>query len=555
MSYTEEINNSCAEYLPINKGLYQLLSENCVGNGECPALSYFGKVYTFSQLMKNIDRAAAALTAMGIKKGDTVIVSLPSVPEAVELFYAVNKIGAIFCGMDCRSTADEIKEIIAQVKPKACFVSDFHLKQFREIEDIPIICITFMKTISAISAFASVFVGIFTGRSLLIAQKSNFLSYGKFLSKGKEKTVPAAVVKGEDIAAYFYTSGTTYGRKCVVLTNENMNASVMQYARTQPGIDETDRFCTIMPLFTCYGITLGTHLPLILGKQVRMIPLFTGKRMKNLLISERPGYITTVPAHWEHFMKDDFEGVDLSFFKGAIVGGDKLSSTGEEKINEILKKCKSPAKVMRGYGLTEAATAVTAQLPGTPVGSVGKTLCWEKIGIFEPDTDIALPNGTSGEICVCGPNICCGYLDDEEATNKLLKKHSDGNVWMHSGDIGYLDENDFLFFCERKKRIFVRFDGTKISPYGIEQQLYKCPVVSRALVYPVPDKHHDHGQSPAAMIVLKDEYEKSEAKEILNSFISAKISYHLRPTELSFVDFLPVTRNGKFDYFRPVHSN
>lgn len=537
-------------YTPIGESVYSFLVKKSHNRAHMPALSYFGNRITFGRLMENIDRTAAALNKLGISKGDTVIVSLPSVPQAVELFYAINKIGAVFCGMDCRSSRDEIMESISQVKPKACFVSDFHLKAFKGIGDIPIICVSFMKTINLISSFASVFVGIFTGRSMIIASGKNFMSYGRFIAMGKNTSVKKVDVDPQEVCAYFYTSGTTYGRKCAVLTNENINASVLQYALSQEGVEETDRFCTIMPLFTCYGITLGTHLPLILGKQVRMIPLFTGKNMKRLLLSEKPGYISTVPSHWDYFIKDDFANVDLSFFKGAIVGGDKLSISGEEKINSILRSCNSPGKVMRGYGLTEAATAVTASPSDTPAGSVGVSMCWSEIGIFKPHTEERVSRGEKGEICVCGPNVFKGYLNDEAATGELLKCHSDGRVWLHTGDIGYFDDNNFLYFCERIKRIFVRFDGTKISPYFIEQQLHRCPVVEHCLVYGEEDPNHAYGKCPAVLVVFKEAWSSEDAEGIFKQYIRDNLAYHLRPVKISVVNSLPVTKSGKLDYFR-----
>lgn len=542
---------SVPAYKPINESAYSLLYKKCSTELESSALSYFKKEISFGELFKKIDKTAAALSKLGIGEGDVVIVSLPSIPEAVALFYAINKIGAIFCGMDCRIKAGEIAEIIDHVKPKACFVADFHIGEFKNIDSVPIICVSFIKTISLFAGFCSFFAGIFTGRYAVVSKKKNLMSYQKFLSDGKNYPVPAMCMPKNDISAYFYTSGTTYGRKCVVLTNENINSAVMQYALSQPGIDETDRFCTIMPLFTCYGITLGTHLPLILKKQVRMIPLFNGKNMKSLLLKEKPGYITTVPSHWEYFVKDDFKGIDLSFFKGAIVGGDKLSTSHENRINDILKKCGSSGKVMRGYGLTEAATAVTAQLEDTPKGSVGTNMCWSTIGIFNIETDTPLPDGEKGEICVCGPNICKGYLEDEEATSKLLKRHSDGKIWMHSGDIGYFDSDHHLYFCERVKRIFVRFDGTKVSPYAIEQQLCKCPVVSQCMVYSMPDTEHEHGRCPGVLVVLDKE---DNAYNTFKEYISNKIAYHLRPVKISEVDSIPTTGNGKFDYFIYEHS-
>lgn len=452
--------------------------------------------------------------------------------------------------MDCRITSDEIKEIFAQVKPKLCFVSDFQLKEFETIDDTRVVCVSFAKTLHFLSAFASFFADLFKGRIRMVGKKSNFITYPQFISKGHKRTdMVFESVRGDDICAYFYTSGTTKGKKCVVLTNENINSAVAQYANSQKELADARRFCNIMPLFTCYGISLGTHLPLTVGLEIRMIPLFFGSRMKQLLLREQPGYIITVPAHWEHFVNDRFDDEDFSFLKGLIVGGDKLDEESENRINEILKTHNSTAKVMRGYGLTEASTAVTTQPPNTPRGSVGCAMCWSDIGIFDSETGKRLLPLEKGEICVTGPNLCQGYYEDEEATQALLRTHEDGLLWLHSGDIGYLDEDGFLFFCERIKRIYVRFDGTKISPYAIEQVLQKCPVISRCLVVAIDDPKHFHGKCAKALIVLKSETDGETGKESVKKFIHDNLPSFMRPAQVEFVDRLPTTKNGKLDYF------
>ena len=221
----------------------------------------------------------------------------------------------------------------------------------------------------------------------------------------------------------------------------------------------------------------------------------------------------------------------------------------EDKLNEIFNMCKSKAKVMRGYGLTEASTAVTMQPYHTPKGSVGTNMCWSEIRIFEPDTFDELPAGEQGEICVSGPNICQGYLNDKKSTEALLKTHPDGKLWLHTGDIGYLDQEGFLYFRERIKRMYVRFDGTKISPFAIETLLLKCPIVSRALVVAVDDKKHFHGKCAKAYIVLKKGIDAEDAMPILRKFGNSTISQYMRPEEYVIVEQLPTTRNGKLDYF------
>ena len=545
-----ETGNSIPDYKPIGMGVYDFLRSNCEHYAERPALNYYDKSISYAVLLSKIDETARALIEMGVKKGDVVIVSLPAIPEAVYLFYAINKIGAIFCGMDCRITESEIRDIIDHVKPKVCFVSDFHLKEFANIDSTQIVCVSFFNAVSFLASLATFFADLLLGRKSLIAKKENMITYPKFIAKAKNmQGLPDVGVKASDICAYFYTSGTTHGRKCVVLNNENINSAVMQYSFSQPDFKGKGRFCSIMPLFTCYGISLGTHLPLILGMQIRLVPLFFGKNMKGLLVKEQPSYIITVPAHWDHFITDNFKNTDLSFLKGAIIGGDKLDANSEDTLNEIFKNCNSKAKVMRGYGLTEASTAVTMQPYNTPKGSVGTNMCWSEIKIFEPDTFNPLPAGEHGEICVSGPNICQGYLKDKKATDALLKVHPDGKLWLHSGDIGYLDENGFLYFCERIKRIYVRFDGTKISPYAIECLLQKCPIVSRALVVAVDDKKHFHGKCAKAYIVLKKGIDAEDAMPILKKYGHSAISDYMRPEEYVFVDRLPTTKNGKLDYF------
>ena len=532
------------------KGVYDHFLKNALDYKDRSAISYYGRSISYGELLSKIDETAAALTAMGIGKGDVVIVSLPSIPEAVHLFYAINKINAIFCGMDCRINSDEIKEVLAHVKPKLCIISDFQLQEFEDIDDVPVVCVSFSKTLYFLSKLASFIADLFKGRLWLIGKKKNIMNYSQFLALGQNKeSISYAPVRGDDICAYFYTSGTTKGKKCVVLTNHNINTAVIQYATAQKSLAETQRFCNIMPLFTCYGITLGTHLPLTTGKQIRMIPLFFGKKMKKLLLKEKPGYIITVPAHWEHFMQDSFKGADFSFLKGLIIGGDKLDEESEHRINTILKEHNSSAKVMRGYGLTEASTVVTCQPPNTPKGSVGRALAWSEIGIFDPETGAPLAPMEKGEICVKGPNICQGYYKDEEATNSLLRTHEDGSLWLHSGDIGYLNEDGFLFFCERMKRIYVRFDGTKISPFAIEQMLYKSPDISRCLIVAVDDPKHVHGKCAKALIVLKANENEEKVKEKVKSFIRSNIPSFMRPAQVEFVKRLPTTVNGKLDYF------
>ncbi len=548
-SKTSNRFNNLGRFEETNCSVYDYFVKNNRYHFMDDALVYFGKTLKYSDIFNKIDIFAKLLRCAGVKKGDKVIVSLPSIPEAVYLFYAVNKIGAIYCGMDCRCKSGEVEDIIKSVCPKICFVSDFHIKEFRNCVNIPIVYIRATETIGGITRFFGAFAHFFTGRYFVTSKINNMFHFQSFYSSVSEpKSVSEVKTYGEDICACFYTSGTTYGRKCVVLTNHNINSAIYQHANADINFKRGEVLTNIMPFFTCYGVTLGTHLPLCLGIKVNLVPLFFGKNMKKLLLKSKSNYIITVPAHWEHFVNDSFENCNLKFFKAAIVGGDSISAEFYNKINSIFKKCYSDCRFMNGYGLTETTSSAVSPTIDTPQGSIGKELSHTLVRIFDADTSEPCKIGEKGEICISGPSVCQGYLNDKEATDRLLKIHQDGRVWLHSGDLGYVDENGFVYFCERIKRMFVNFDGTKISPYSIEKVILKCDEVKACLIQAVKDKHHSHGKCAKAIIVLNNS-RSVEAQNACKKFIVDNLPEHMRPVEIMFVDSLPITKNGKVDYF------
>ncbi|MBQ4105278.1 MAG: acyl--CoA ligase [Clostridia bacterium] len=547
MSEKNEIKN--IGDMPWDVSVFEYFRSKAEKFSDYNALSYYNINITYAQLMKKIDIVYNALLSMGIGKGDVVVVSLPAIPEAVYLFYAVNRLGGIYCGMDCRSTECEIKETLERVQPKVCFVADFHLPEFKNIMDIPIVCIRSTNSIGGFTVFTSCIADVFTGRSNIKRKNSKILAFSQFLAMETcEKKEKAENITGDDVCAYFYTSGTTYGRKCAVLTNRNINMAVWQHSQSEVDYEVGDIMCNIMPLFTCYGTTLGVHLPLIMGISVRLIPLFSARKMKSTLLKYSPNYIITVPSHWEFFETESFDNCDLSFLKCVIVGGDRVDAEYEDRVNSIFEKCNSKAFLMIGYGLTETASTATWHPKHTPKGSVGIPTLLTKICIVDTETNEVVPCGEKGEICIAGPTVFKGYLNDISSTESMLKIHRDGKLWLHSGDIGYVDSEGYIYFCERIKRMFVRYDGTKVSPYAIEQMILGCSAVKSCLVLAVDDTEHSHGKCPVAVVVPKGS-NHPKIKQEINTYIRRNLPEHLKPKEVVCVEKLPKTKNGKLDYF------
>lgn len=541
----EQNNNVC-----VDRAVYSFLKSKCESFKDMNAISFYNTDISYSQLFVEIEKMAVVLKNFGIKKGDVIVVSLPAIPEAVYLFYAANKLGAVYCGMDCRNTEEENQRTIDHVNPKICFVSDFHLFTFKNIDSPTVVYVNPAHSVGGFVEKSGLLADFFKGRLFLKARKNNVYRYKEFLNKyGTGEFVEDEKVSGDDECAYFYTSGTTHGKKCVIITNKNMNSAMHQHEALPERAQKGDRILSIMPLFTCYGIIHGTHFPLCIGLEVRLTPLFNGAKMKEILLKEHPNSIITVPGHWDTFLNENFENCDLSFLKTVIVAGDKMFPENINKINSIFKEHGSTAFLMNGYGMTETCSTGVVKLRGMPIECAGKVCCDTRMKVIDSETLKEVPFGEQGEICIHGPSVCKGYLKDEKATKELLKVHDDGLVWLHTGDIGYMDENDSVYFCERKKRMYVRNDGTKVSPYAIEQILIKCPIVETCLVAVQKDEKHEHGMYSVAVVVLKKDTNQNSAQDILEKYAAENIAEYMRPERIKIVEELPKTKLNKVDYF------
>lgn len=537
------------EYTPENLSVYEYLKRETASYTDQPAIKFYGKVFTYSQMLDEIEKIAKALKAQGIKKDDIVASSLPGCPEGVFLIYAINKIGAVYCAFDCRSKKREIEEMLKTFEPKICFVPSFQIKEFENVNNHTVVYINITHSLNSLINFGMFTANLFKGRTHLFFKHKNFISYDSFTKTPQNTAEAVAEKNSENLFGYFYTSGTTYGRKSIILTNENVNAAAYQHRIENTRAKEGDSLLNIMPLFTCYSITLAVHNPLSAGVYVNIIPLVKPKAFKKIILREKPNFVTTVPAHWEEFAKDDFTNCDLSFLKAAAVGGDVMDSTIKKRVNEIFAKSGCPYPLVIGYGLSETTSTATSGMLATSQESVGKPLINTMVKTYDSESDSFLPPFEKGEICIHGPTVCKGYYNDKKMTDSLLKVHKDGKVWLHSGDYGYVDDKGEVYFCQRIKRMYVRFDGTKISPYDIEKALSLCSAIERCMVVTIQDKNHSHGKCAKALIVLNKNTDKASAQNMVKKFIDKEIDEHMRPDELVFVESLPYTKFGKLDYF------
>ena len=306
-----------------------------------------------------------------------------------------------------------------------------------------------------------------------------------------------------------------------------------------------------MPPFIAYGVGNGLHLPLIVGMEVILIPSFNPNEFADLLNKYHPNHMVGVPSHYGNIIRNKkMRNQDLSYIIAPTVGGDSMDISLEIETNDFLRKhnCKYPA--CKGYCMSEVAAGVSicSSHACNKIGSVGIPLTHTTMAIFDTATGKELSYNQEGEICMTGPNTMVGYYNNEAETNNVIKKHDDGLLWVHSGDIGYIDEDGFVFIRDRIKRVIIRHDGFKVFPSLIEKTVDTNDSVVSNCAVGIADTSHSQGKMPIVFVVLKDGCNADEVKKELFELCQKELPEYVQPVDFAFIDKLPLTPIGKVNY-------
>jgi long-chain acyl-CoA synthetase len=304
----------------------------------------------------------------------------------------------------------------------------------------------------------------------------------------------------------------------------------------------------IMPVFHGFGLGVCIHTAYVAGGRTILVPQFSIKSYTNLLKKRKPHYIAGVPTLFEALLRlPDIEKIDLTALEGVFSGGDSLTIELKRKVDALLKKCGSVEQVREGYGLTECVTASCL----TPrkfhkEGSIGIPYPNTYYKIVLQGTLEEAPYGEEGEIVITGPTIMKGYDGNNEETAQALKTHPDGHVWLHTGDLGTMDEDGFIYFRQRIKRMIIS-SGYSIYPSQLENAIEAHEKVLISCVIGIPDEYKT--KRLKAFIVLRDEEEPTEKiKESILEHCKRNIAKYAIPKEIEFRKTLPRTLVGKVAY-------
>lgn len=516
------------------------------------AYDFMGKKTTYKQAVEDIKACAKALKAMGIKEDERVTICMPNSPQAISMFYAINMIGAISNMIHPLSSEGEIKFYLEDSKSAAVITLDQFYGKFMEVAKMTKVNNLIITSIKdALSPVMKVGYALTEGRKIpKIPADTKAVMWKDFLENGRKISEEECRVKREytDASSILYSGGTTGTTKGILLSNRNFNALGKQIVATNPTFAPGDKMLAIMPIFHGFGLGVSIHSMLVNGGRCILVPRFTPKTYAELLKKHKPNFIAGVPTLYEALLRvEGADKLDLSSLKGVYSGGDSLSVELKKRFDAFLKAHGSKVEVREGYGTTECVTASCL----TPYnmsreGSIGIPFPDTFYMIVKPGTEEEIPYGEEGEICLTGPTLMLEYVNHPEETAQTLRKHADGRTYLHTGDLGYMDEDGFIYFKQRIKRMIVT-SGYNVYPSQMENLLDGHEYVQMSCVIGVPDPLKM--QKIKAFIMLKEGVEASDEvkKEILD-YCRKNVAKYAMPYDIEFRDQLPKTLVGKVAY-------
>ena len=513
------------------------------------AIEYSDNQITYKQLIKRINKCAKSLRALGVQKGDKVTICMPNTPEEVSMFYAINEVGAVANMIHPLSSSKDIEYYLNKSKSKVMLCIDVTYSKVKEIIDNTclekVIISSATKSMERLTSFV---YWLFKGRKIGVKEDEKVLLWNHFISLGsKFLDDPYVKVESTDPAVILYSGGTTGKPKGVVISNRSFNAQALQSQYVSDVLIPENAFLTFLPNFHAFGIGICTHTPLYCGMRAVLIPKFDSRKIKSYLRKYKFNVLCGVPTFYDYMTKLKFRKNELKILKLVVCGGDAMSLQLKQKVNAFLKKYGCETEVRVGYGLTESSGVIS-------LSPCGITDSADVIGYPFPDCEFKIMNvetgkevniGDDGEICITGPNLMLEYLEEIFETSQTLITGKDHKLWLHTGDIGFIDSKGLLHYKSRLKRMIIT-NGYNVYPSHVEEILMQHEAVSSCAVVGI--KNETRGEIVKAFIVLKPEKDNILVKSSIQKYLKDNLSKFELPREYKFLDELPKTMLGKIAY-------
>jgi long-chain acyl-CoA synthetase len=512
--------------------LTYILDGVAVETPDKPATAFLGASLTYWEIKKRADAFAAALANAGIVKGDRAGIMLPNCPQYIISAFAILRLGAVVVNINPTYTAREILNVAQDSGIRILITLDRLAPLALEV-----------RGQTAIEQVIVTSIGEYSAEQAAPPSITGTVTLADLLARHRDAELPRVPVGPEDLAVLQYTGGTTGTPKGAMLTHGNIFANVVQTEawHYRANRDRESRFLLVIPYFHIYAFTVGMMCGIWEGALQILIPKYDVEQVLAAIRDFRPTYFPAVPTIYVSLLahpKVKEYGLDLvqTFNSGGAPCPVEVIEEFERRIGRTLNE---------GYGLSETSP-VTHSTPYLALRKPGT------IGLPLPDTDISIvdietgthemPLGEAGELCIAGPQVMKGYWNRSEETANALRRHADGRIWFHTGDVARMDEDGFTSIVQRKKDLII-VDGLNVYPSEVESILYTHPAVRLAAVIGIP--HRYHGEVVKACVVLRD---SSTTAEELKAFCSTSLAQFKVPCEIEIRDALPMTAVGKILY-------
>ena len=516
------------------------------------AYEFMGGRCAYSRLVAQVHECARALRHLGIREGDKVTICMPNAPQTVVMFYAVNMVGAIANMVHPLSAEGEIEFYLNDSESVAALTLDQFYGKFASIrKNTPYLKHLIIADVAdALNPLMRIGYKLTAGRKIpKVPKDADVILWKRFIADGQAFTDDPRVKRGnDDPAVILYSGGTTGITKGILLSNLNFNALAAQIIATNPILKVGDKMLALMPMFHGFGLGVCVHSMLANGGDCILVPRFTPQTYPELLRKYRPNLIAGVPTLYEALLRiPNLENLDLSCLKGVFSGGDSLPAELKRRFDKFLKDHGAKIEVREGYGTTECVTAsCLTPLTKAKEGSIGIPFPDTYYKIVKVGGEEEVPYGMEGEICLAGPTVMLEYVKHPQETAQTRRVHRDGLTWIHTGDLGVMDDEGFIYFRQRIKRMIVT-SGYNVYPSQIENILDAHEAVHLSCVIGVRDPYKM--QKVKAFVVLKPGFEPSDTtRDMLMDYCRKHIAKYAMPYDIEFRDDLPKTLVGKVAY-------
>lgn len=529
-----------------NKSMYDFLFANYNQKKHDVAICFLYKNFTYKFLKNEVDKVACFLAEQGIKKGDVVTVALPNIPSSISVFYAINKIGAVANMVHPLVPYSLLKERMQQTNSKLLFAFDLLLNQYFNQLASDGFKVVVCRANDYLTKFESFFYTHFGKKRCKNIDKTKCLFF-KDAQKTKIFDINASIA-GDDIAVIMHSSGTTDKSKSACLSNKGFNYVANNVINALPWGNKPGKgmaSLAVLPAFHAFGLGVSTHTILSFGYQSVMIPKYSAKLIVKKIRQKNVAIITGVPTMFAGMVEQkNFKGKKLKKLKVAFCGGDQLSQNLKNRFDSTVAQHGGTCVLSEGYGLTEASGVLCVNTQKqNKQGSVGKPVGDTVVMAFD-EKGCPLQTGEVGELCVSSPAVMKGYLRGDKLVKTGLFVLGD-KTFVKTGDVGCVDDQGFVFFKQRQKRI-EKVSGVNVFPAEAERVISQIDGVKACCVKGVP--HNTKGVVMKAFVVADDGVDKDQLICKIKSECNDKLDKWTQPKTYEILKALPLTPLGKVDY-------